>query len=364
MALIKCPECGKEISDKAGQCPHCGYPIDQVTIPENEIIGQNGIQEQQNNIVEQKPQKKISKNSIIIIGAIIGIIIIGVIAYLIVTADSREYDNAQKLYASEEYEDALTKFKELGTYEDSAEMVEKCEYALSTDGQFLNTLRKSLMARWDLPEDGKTEEEIYEDNTAIELEMLSGFYDEKFNDDTLGEYARQYIDLLNEAMDSLKNYTVDYNTFYYDWNSIYGQRTMLIKKIVEEYNLTFDEQYQETLDGILKDASGAEEQEKMKQDIQNMISNFVLTHTTDEWDYTTYKLSMENTTEYTFDYFYVDINALDAEGNIIATGNASQVTNWTPGQKAEVDAWVNIDDPDRIVSTSCTAHYQSGNYYE
>ena len=27
MALIKCPECGKEISDKAQACIHCGYPI-------------------------------------------------------------------------------------------------------------------------------------------------------------------------------------------------------------------------------------------------------------------------------------------------------------------------------------------------
>lgn len=27
MALIKCPECGKEVSDKANSCPHCGYPL-------------------------------------------------------------------------------------------------------------------------------------------------------------------------------------------------------------------------------------------------------------------------------------------------------------------------------------------------
>lgn len=27
MALIKCPECGKEISDKTKKCPECGYPI-------------------------------------------------------------------------------------------------------------------------------------------------------------------------------------------------------------------------------------------------------------------------------------------------------------------------------------------------
>lgn len=29
MALIKCPECGKEISDKAIACPNCGNPMNQ-----------------------------------------------------------------------------------------------------------------------------------------------------------------------------------------------------------------------------------------------------------------------------------------------------------------------------------------------
>lgn len=27
MALIKCPECGKEVSDQAEACIHCGYPL-------------------------------------------------------------------------------------------------------------------------------------------------------------------------------------------------------------------------------------------------------------------------------------------------------------------------------------------------
>lgn len=29
MALINCPECNKEISDKAGVCPSCGFPVNQ-----------------------------------------------------------------------------------------------------------------------------------------------------------------------------------------------------------------------------------------------------------------------------------------------------------------------------------------------
>ena len=32
MALINCPECGKEISDKSKQCIHCGYPLKQKNI--------------------------------------------------------------------------------------------------------------------------------------------------------------------------------------------------------------------------------------------------------------------------------------------------------------------------------------------
>jgi predicted amidophosphoribosyltransferase len=27
MAMIKCPECGEEISDQAKTCPHCGYEL-------------------------------------------------------------------------------------------------------------------------------------------------------------------------------------------------------------------------------------------------------------------------------------------------------------------------------------------------
>lgn len=32
MALIKCPECKKEISDKVKTCPHCGFPLIEETI--------------------------------------------------------------------------------------------------------------------------------------------------------------------------------------------------------------------------------------------------------------------------------------------------------------------------------------------
>ena len=30
MALIKCPECGGQVSDKAPACIHCGYPLQEM----------------------------------------------------------------------------------------------------------------------------------------------------------------------------------------------------------------------------------------------------------------------------------------------------------------------------------------------
>lgn len=35
MALIKCPECGNEISSFAKACPNCGYPIEEVMVSYN-----------------------------------------------------------------------------------------------------------------------------------------------------------------------------------------------------------------------------------------------------------------------------------------------------------------------------------------
>lgn len=34
MALITCPECGREISDKAVSCPGCGYPVQDSPVDE------------------------------------------------------------------------------------------------------------------------------------------------------------------------------------------------------------------------------------------------------------------------------------------------------------------------------------------
>lgn len=40
MALIKCNECGHEVSDKASMCPNCGCPIDSLGAAQEEVINE------------------------------------------------------------------------------------------------------------------------------------------------------------------------------------------------------------------------------------------------------------------------------------------------------------------------------------
>jgi phage regulator Rha-like protein len=50
MALINCYECGKEISDKAQSCPHCGAPVEEIIediMPiseETEVVKPNSVE--------------------------------------------------------------------------------------------------------------------------------------------------------------------------------------------------------------------------------------------------------------------------------------------------------------------------------
>lgn len=83
MALIKCEECGKEFSDKANVCIHCGCPITK-----KKICKECGTVIKKD---EKKCSKcgcpikkeKVNKKSIIICSCIIGVILVGIIGSII-----------------------------------------------------------------------------------------------------------------------------------------------------------------------------------------------------------------------------------------------------------------------------------------
>ena len=71
LALIKCPECGKEISDQASQCIYCGFPLTKLSDDTDSGVIQNNVETKSGTLVIYgytgwflvKPKLKIYINS-------------------------------------------------------------------------------------------------------------------------------------------------------------------------------------------------------------------------------------------------------------------------------------------------------------
>lgn len=103
MALITCPECGKEISDVVKACPHCGYPI---VSEEKQSVPSNTPQQVEVVSVKVNPQK----TKKIIIGAIAAVVLIAVCALAVVITNQQKEAAAQQEAAAAraEYIENLT----------------------------------------------------------------------------------------------------------------------------------------------------------------------------------------------------------------------------------------------------------------
>ena len=91
MALIKCSECGKQISDKAKKCPHCGNVNSAIVCPEcGEIINEKNTKICPNCGVQIKKKNDISKkkNIFLIVILIILVILVILVAFFILFSNS------------------------------------------------------------------------------------------------------------------------------------------------------------------------------------------------------------------------------------------------------------------------------------
>lgn len=128
MAIIQCPECGKEVSDTAKACPNCGYPIKQKIKQKQENEKQKFRQEKK---VELKQKRKENFQKIKPIHIINVVIVVIVIVTIVLFANKNiDYKNAVKTYEAGDYKSAYEYFKK-SNYRDSIEYREKTiiEYA-------------------------------------------------------------------------------------------------------------------------------------------------------------------------------------------------------------------------------------------
>lgn len=145
MALIKCSECGKEISDKSSVCIHCGYPISEMkqkgeTLQEelllkesrpsleNELLLEKQLKKDGNSPIK-KEKKNFKIKPIYVLGMVVTVIIIlvGASQYKKNQKGNNElqaYNNAVYAYENENFQEAYAYFSN-NEYKDSKDYLEK-----------------------------------------------------------------------------------------------------------------------------------------------------------------------------------------------------------------------------------------------
>lgn len=155
MALIKCPECGREnVSDIAEMCPECGYPVkkyfeQQKSDCQTTIEQQNGDAGQvesvecreedektamnTNDDIDQiQKQRETQKKNKVKVRVYIGIAAVAAVAAIVIVAINiaipmLRYKKANELFSQQNYEQAQLIYENLGDYKDALTKVEDCK---------------------------------------------------------------------------------------------------------------------------------------------------------------------------------------------------------------------------------------------
>ena len=257
MALIVCPECGKQVSDKASACPNCGCPIS--SIPEtNHAEGTSGHIV----ITSVKPRRKFPVFVIILLLAAIG----AGVYFLVLSPEAqakRTYSEALALYNSGDYSEALSKFETLDAYSDSAELAVQCKYKLGisamesfdwktaeayfsgldyedsnrmlTDCSFMVLLEESVLRRMEIV---TKEASNHRSMVTTELAYLEDFRNASFYSATIGTQAKKYIKGLDQQLEGLSY------DFYYeyqrDWYTGLVARYEALNKLYTDFQFMAD----------------------------------------------------------------------------------------------------------------------------
>lgn len=153
MALIKCPECGGQVSDKAEACIHCGYPLKNISqnaqekmlkqenlnIHDQKLSLKNTEEWKKENqpVDEEKPVDSSIKNrkrwhvSFILVLLICVLLAGGIFCYKNVYSPKLNYQQANELMKKGNYSEALEIFNELGDYKKSKDNILECEYEIA-----------------------------------------------------------------------------------------------------------------------------------------------------------------------------------------------------------------------------------------
>ncbi len=340
MALIRCPECGKEISNTVKRCPHCGFKLSKknlatyetlkpaehndfgyaptsANIPQDPAYADNQANalRYEFNPPSASQQKTIKKSKKKLIIALISIVIALAIiaAVLIVFLAPRPADQ-----------------------------------------EFLNALAAGLDKRWSFDKDTSemTPQEIseyYKELANYELDVLNGYDVREFSDPQLKQYAKSYIGYLNQSIISAEQ--IAQNEDYTNWYICQDNRSLIIYYIYEGYGLNVENK--EILNSMIANAKDIIAAQNSSSDPQTQDGNPqaeapedsgkdpILQEMVNSMKFERVNSKdvvgiIENTTGYDLRTVYFDFKFYDKDGVVVSTDTNIE-SDWPAGEKRKIE---------------------------
>lgn len=205
-----------------------------------------------------------------------------------------------------------------------------CGGGATVEESFVSDAAKGLQARWDISDqhdkEGLTDGKSFVACVDAELNAISKYKDEEFEDKTLGDLAKEYVELLEKSKTLASDYyDKNYETFNSEYTPLNQRRSQIIKTLSEDYQLPIDDDHKDTLNTFIADAN-------LNTAVQDIISSTSFEMTEDDYGWKKYQATVENTTDKTFESFWFDVSLLDKDGVVVET-QSTHTENWKPGDK-------------------------------
>ena len=329
MGLMKCPDCGKKVSDRLDSCPKCGCPFtEEVKAQAAEVVTAEGDEKKNN---ERKP---ISKKKIMVIAPIcVAVIIAVVVLIFILNYKNMRVKRANEYISNYQYSEAVAALEKYKDDDDVKDLYEKAEFMTTDEGQFILDFAQGLMERWSIS-NADNSIEAYRKCVNVELDHLNKYKNKTFEDETFNSKVKEYLEALDIQSKALDYVQTDYSRYSSEWDKGYKKRSVLVSYFLNNFDVPIDEKYANTKAEFLASASAVSAQTELDNQIDAMIHESSFVKIKDSYGWQEYTIQVENKTDKTFSSFQLTVNCLDADGNILTQSYTNSINTFEPGQKA------------------------------
>ena len=202
------------------------------------------------------------------------------------------------------------------------------------DDRFPDRLAEGLQKRFRLEKELKVDRKyVYtkEDWTAMfdaEYEKLASFKEDKFKDETLRELAYSYVRHLEESYETLELFGTDQWTDAYN-SRVYQQQTVTLVELNKLFPITVAEEYEKNLTKMLNNG-------EIIQMVTTIIDQIYFLDIRTTGFGTTYETTIRNSTSLTFEWFTLEVELLDENGEVLDT-KLLELANWEPDEKVRLN---------------------------